>query len=136
MEKSCRTSPSVHHCSVAPPTPSVWGRGVVNGKFKGGGTELEVRSQRPDSCETGGKFLPQRGDTLTKVSGSTSSGTQAARRGKSSNCLTFSQLRLHNSQFNYIEGSDVCVHVCYENVFALQLHVECAQVRSDVRQQV
>ena len=28
----------------------------------------------------------------------------------------------------------MCVHVCYENVFALQLHVDGVQVRSDVRQ--
>ena len=27
----------------------------------------------------------------------------------------------------------MCVRVCYENVFALQLHVEGVQVRSDVR---
>ena len=32
-------------------------------------------------------------------------------------------------------GSDVCVHVCYENVLALQLHAEGVHVRSDVRQQ-
>ena len=48
--------------AVAPLTPSTGGRGVVHGKVKGGGKQLEVRSQRPDSCETGGKFLPQRGD--------------------------------------------------------------------------
>ena len=29
----------------------------------------------------------------------------------------------------------MCLHACYENVFALQLHVEGVQVRSDVRQQ-
>ena len=48
--------------AVAPLTPSTGGRGVVNGKGKGGGKQLEVRSQRSDSCETGGKFPPQRGD--------------------------------------------------------------------------
>ena len=37
------------------------GRAVVHGKVKGGGKQVEVCSQRPDSCETGGKFLPQRG---------------------------------------------------------------------------
>ena len=53
--KSCRTSPSVHHCTVAPPTSSAGGRGVVHGKVKGGGKQLEFGSQRPDwDCETGG----------------------------------------------------------------------------------
>ena len=37
MEKSCRTSPSVHHCTVAPLTPYTGGRGVAHGKVKGGG---------------------------------------------------------------------------------------------------
>ena len=41
MAKSCRTSPSVHHCTVAPPTPYKGGRGVVHGKVKGGGKPLE-----------------------------------------------------------------------------------------------
>ena len=35
-------------------------RGVLHGKVKGGGKQLDVRSQRSDSCETGEKFLPQR----------------------------------------------------------------------------
>ena len=30
----------------------------------------------------------------------------------------------------------MCVHACYENVFALKLHVEGVQVRSDVRQKI
>ena len=39
-------------------------RSVVHGKLKVGRKQPEVRSQRPDSSETGGKFkfLPQRGD--------------------------------------------------------------------------
>ena len=45
------------YCTIAQPTPSASGRGVVHGKVKGAGKQLEVRSQRPDSCETGGKFL-------------------------------------------------------------------------------
>ena len=36
----CRTSPSVHHCTVGPPTPSVRGRDVVHGKVKGCGRLL------------------------------------------------------------------------------------------------
>ena len=43
------------------------------------------------------------------------------------------QLRLPQSL--YLEGGDVCVLVCYEDVFALQLNVEGLQVCSDVRQQ-
>ena len=64
VEKSCRASPSVHHCTVAPPTPSGRGAGASStGKSKGA-----VNSQQPDSCETGGKFLPQRGnDTNASV---------------------------------------------------------------------
>ena len=37
MEKRCRASPSVHHCTVAQPTPSAGVRGVVPGKVKGAG---------------------------------------------------------------------------------------------------
>ena len=114
MKKSCRASPSVHHYTVAQPTPSAGG--VVHRKVKGGFNQLEVRSQRPDSCETGGKFLPQRGaDTDASV-------------------------RLHVIRYTsskaqlYLKGGDVYVHVRYGNVFALQLHVEGVQVRNDVRQ--
>ena len=32
--ESCRASPSVHHCTVAPPTPSAGGRAVVHRKVK------------------------------------------------------------------------------------------------------
>ena len=35
MEKSCRTLPSVHHCTVTPAIPSAEDRGVVHGKVKG-----------------------------------------------------------------------------------------------------
>ena len=31
------TSHSVHHCTVAPTTPSAGGKGLVNAKVKGGG---------------------------------------------------------------------------------------------------
>ena len=44
VEKSCRASPSVHHCTVAQPTPSAGGKGVVHGNVKGAGEQLEVRS--------------------------------------------------------------------------------------------
>ena len=36
--------------------------GVVQGEVKGAGEQLEVRGEGPDSCETGGEFLPQRGE--------------------------------------------------------------------------
>ena len=62
VEKSCRTSHSVHHCTVAPPTPSARGRGVVKGKSKGAANILKSAD-----------------------SGSTSSGTHATRRGNCSN---------------------------------------------------
>ena len=44
LEKSCGTSPSVHHCTVAPPTPSAGDRGVAHGKVKEGGKQLKVVS--------------------------------------------------------------------------------------------
>ena len=61
---SCRTSPSVHHCTVAPQTPSAGGaRTSSTGKLKGTVNSLKSAAMpRPDSCETGCKFLPQRGD--------------------------------------------------------------------------
>ena len=108
METSCRTLPSVHHCTVAPPTPSEGAGALSTGKSRGG-KQLEVCSKRPDSCKTGGKCLPQRGDD------------------------TNASVRLH--VIRHTSSGDVCVHVCYENVFALQLHVESVQVRSDVHQQ-
>ena len=48
--------------------------------------------------------------------------------------LTSSQLTLPQAQLN-LEGCDVYVQVCHENVFSLQFHVEAVQVRSDVREQ-
>ena len=48
--------------------------------------------------------------------------------------LTNSQLNLPQAQLN-LEDSDVRMHVCHENFFALQLHVEGVQVCSDVHEQ-
>ena len=64
VEKICRTLSPVHHCTVAPQTPSGRAAGASStGKSKGA-----VNSQQPDSCEMGGKFLPQRGnDTNASV---------------------------------------------------------------------
>ena len=53
--------PSVHHCTVAPPTPYA-GTGASSAGKSRGGKQLEVCSMWPDSCKTGGKFLPLRGD--------------------------------------------------------------------------
>ena len=87
MEESCRTSPSVHHCTVAPLTPSTGGRGVVHGKVKGGGGVNSLKSAAsgltPAKREANSSLI--KATTLTQVSGSTSSGTRAARRGKCSN---------------------------------------------------
>ena len=47
--------------------------------------------------------------------------------------LTRSQFSFQQAQFN-LEGSNVRLHFCHENVFALQLHVEDVQVRRDVRE--
>ena len=88
-----------------------------------GGKQLEVRRQRSDSCETGGKFLTQRGDD-----------TNASVRLHVIGYTSSNQLHLPQSQL-YLEGCDVCVLVCYEDVFALQLHVRGVRLRHDVRQQ-
>ena len=79
MEKSCITSSSVHHCTVAPLTPSTGGgRVVIHGKSKGAVNSL--KSHR--ILRNGRQIPPSEATTLTQVSGSTTSGTQAARRGK------------------------------------------------------
>ena len=84
MEKSYRTSPSVHHCTVAPLTPSTGGRGVVHGKVKGGGVNSLLKSAASGLTtakrEANSSLIEA--TTLTQVPGSTSSGTRAARRGK------------------------------------------------------
>ena len=46
--------------------------------------------------------------------------------------LTPRPVRLCRQSQLYFEGGDVCVNVCYENVFALQLHVEDVHVRIDM----
>ena len=119
MEKSCRTSLSVYRCTVAPPTPSAGGQGrhpresqrLVN-SLKSTASGLTTAKREANS------FLRE-ATTLTQVSGSTSSGTQAARRGECSDPAAVSQLRLPQSQI-YLEGGDVCVHARYENVYAMQ----------------
>ena len=75
MAKSCRTSPSVHHCTVAPPTPYAGGRGVVHGKVKGGGNSLKTAASGliPAKREANSSLIEA--TTLTQVSGSTSSGS-------------------------------------------------------------
>ena len=77
MAKSCRTSPSVHHGTVAPPTPSAGGRGVVHGKVN----SLKSAASGLISAKREANFSLREATTLTQVSGSTSSGTQAAMRG-------------------------------------------------------
>ena len=88
MEKSCRTSPSVHHCTVAPPIPSAGGMGVVHGKVKGAVNSLKSAASGLTPAKREANFSIRKATTdttLTQVSGSTSSGTQAGRRGKCSN---------------------------------------------------
>ena len=77
MANSCRTSPSVHHCTVAPPTPYGGGRGVVHGKVKGGVNSLKSAASGlvPAKREATSSLIEA--TTLTQVSGSTSSVTQA-----------------------------------------------------------
>ena len=85
MEKSCRTSLSVHDCTVAPPTPSAGGRGVVHGKVKGAVNSLKSAASGLTPAKQEANFSIRKATTLTQVSGSTSPGTQSARRGKCTN---------------------------------------------------
>ena len=78
MAKSCRTSPSVHQCTVAPPTPSAGGAGASStGKSKGAVNSLKSAASGliPAKREANSSLIEA--TTLTQVSGSTSSGTQA-----------------------------------------------------------
>ena len=70
MAKSCRTSPSVHHCNVAPPTP------YAGGKVKWAVNSLKSAASGliPAKREANSSLIEA--TTLTQVSGSTSSGTQ------------------------------------------------------------
>ena len=78
MEKSCRTLPSVQHCTVALPTPSAGGRGVVHGKVKGAVNNLKSADSGLTPAKREANSLLREATTLTQVSGFTSSGTQAA----------------------------------------------------------
>ena len=86
MEKSCKTSHSVHNGTVAQKIPSEGSGPLSTGKSKAVVNTLKSATmQRPDSCKTRCKFLPRRDDDTNASVGYTSSGTQAARRGKCSN---------------------------------------------------
>ena len=66
MEKSCRNSPSVHHCTEAPPTPSA----VGGGESKGAVNSLKFATSglTPAKREAHSSF--REATTLTQVSGS------------------------------------------------------------------
>ena len=121
MEKSCRTSPSVYRCTVAPPTPSAGGQGRHPRESQRLVSSLRSTASGLTTAKREANSSLREATTLTQVSGSTSSGrpTQAARRGECSDPAAVSQLRLPQSQI-YLEGGDVCVHVRYENVYAMQ----------------
>lgn len=100
-------------------------KGIVHGKVKDSGEQLEVRRQNPDSCETGSKFIPQRGDDTDACVHILHVVKDTCSKARKVHKLTISQLSF--------EGSDECVHVCRENVFILQLHVEGIQMYNDVQ---
>ena len=85
MEKSCRISPSVHHCTVAPPTPSAGAGASSTGKSKGAVNSLKSAANGLSPAKREANSSLREAPTLMQVSGSTSSGTQTARRGKCSN---------------------------------------------------
>lgn len=98
------------------------------------GSTVTPSSQQPDTCKMGAKFLPQRGsDTNANVLHvCIVMGTSS--RARKMHKLTSSQLSLPQAWLN-LKGCDVCVHVCQENVFVWQLHIEGIQVHSDVHEQ-
>ena len=72
--------------TVAPPTPSAGGsRGVVHGKVKWALNSLKYAASGLTPAKREANSSLRETTTLTQVSGSTSSGTQAAMRGKCSN---------------------------------------------------
>ena len=85
MEKGCRTSHSVHHCTVVPPIPSAGGRGAVHGEVEGAVNSLKSAASGLTPVKREANSSLREATTLTQVSGFTSSGTLAARRGKCSN---------------------------------------------------
>ena len=78
MEKSCRTSPSVQHCTVALPTPSEGAGASSTGKSKGAVNSLTSAASGLTPAKREENSLLREATTLTQVSGFTSSGTQAA----------------------------------------------------------
>ena len=77
MAKSCRTSPSVHHCTVAPRTPNGGGGASSTGKSKEAVNSLKSAASGliPEKREATSSLIEEA--TLTQASGSTSSVTQA-----------------------------------------------------------
>ena len=84
MKKSCRTSPSVHHCTVAPPTPSAGGGGHAGAssteKSKGVVNSLKSAASGLTPVKREANSSLREATTLKQLSGSTSSNTQAAWR--------------------------------------------------------
>ena len=104
------------HCSSTNSICSE-GRSIIHRQIKGGGEKLEIRSQRLDVCEMGGKLLPQK-DNNPNASVEVQIVRGTSSKARKMHKLTNSQLSLPQAQLN-LEGSDVRVHVCHENFFAL-----------------
>ena len=128
MEKSCRTSPSVYRCTVATPTPSAVGQGRHPRESQRLVNSLKSTASGLTPAKREANSSLREATTLTQVSGSTSSGTQSARRGECSdrplaNCAS------HNRRFTSKAVMCACMSVT-------RMSMPCrVQVRSDVRQQ-
>ena len=96
-EELYRPSHSVHHYTVPPPTPSAAGQGS-KGKSKGAVNSLKSAASGLASAKRELNSSLREATTLTQLSGSTSSGTQAARRGKLSN-WPLANCASHNRSF-------------------------------------
>ena len=70
MEKSCRTSHSVHRFTVALTTLPAGGRGVVHGKAKGVANSLKSASSGLTPAKQEANSTLREATTLTQVSGS------------------------------------------------------------------
>ena len=107
-------------------------RGVVHGQVQGAVENLKSTASALTSAKLEANSSGREATTLTCVQVHVVRGTSS--KVRKIHKLTNSQLSLPQAQLN-LEGGDVRVHVCHENFFALQLHVEGVQVCSDVCEQ-
>ena len=104
------------------------GRRFVHRKVKGGGEQFEAGVSGLTPVKRKANSSPKEVTTSTHVIRCTSHNARKIHK------LTSSQLSFPQAQI-YLEGSDVWIHVCDKNVFALQLHILVILVCSDIYEQ-